>query len=534
MPTEASRGPHPASQRPLAADTGHGGGQTGTAAQRARASFDPGMAKFNDIADSAAVSDGEASEGSAGTQSDSQVEWEVMPLLACWEGGRKTASAAASRQERSRSRNSEASDNFSAPSSPEPSGDEASECGLESRPTTLSLDQDIYDAVVAAAFGGVSMEVDKADKIRVAPGFLAFFWVPLFAVQFALALFLCLDMDLDSPIRTGHEDEDMEISTQLLLVVIVNISFFHQMLDALKNLALVLNPITWVRVEHMGSHGWGSWAAYVLATVPCTAIAVLAKLAMLYWISSLSTSVILACPDVKDSIFNCLAISFIVQLGESTWRFACDSFHLQLDVNNDGLQVRRVKRCRWLCITWKGRGRVENLFAVVVLFAVYTWHFIVVAVALDTNILPVARDVCQQWRWLSHGHGRPPGADGVIGMLLRWIALGLVGFIRDPQADVNRKADPTQGGVCNEDYSTISLHEGRLAIARHLRAFRLFLVLLFSLLVLPTVLRKCRIWKCLKKVPIPVQADDAAAVARRLRAKARGLERRLRVRGAVC
>jgi len=201
-----------------------------------------------------------------------------------------------------------------------------------------------------------------------------------------------------------------------------------------------------------------TWPGYLVAktvrmslspfTVAPLAIAALfMKLAMGYLVCVDSVSLILLAPGVKNAIFDGMAITFLLELTSVWWNMlqailsldGIDGFQFMLagiwtgeekeeeavpyiggflkmlfpalsqkrttlpadfegDMPKFVLDILQSKLCQGLR-RGKGARRGELFLTFTLLFCVYAQQLQVVMFAVDTNVLPIARDVCTMWRW---------------------------------------------------------------------------------------------------------------------------------------
>jgi len=196
---------------------------------------------------------------------------------------------------------------------------------------------------------------------------------------------------------------------------------------------------------------------------PLAIVAMLFKMSIAYQTTMDSVSIILACETAKDAIFDSLVITFIADLDVTMWnlfyslfwrpssrprRRHGDSLHrvswseLSWSSTRRNLEYRErttsktISRCsmifhlddfdnfvmktashdfvrlarasvfmpavhRWLrCLRRAEQGRkIESFLAFAIAFVFYARQLTVVLFALDTNVLPSARDVCTLYRW---------------------------------------------------------------------------------------------------------------------------------------
>eukprot|EP00929_Paragymnodinium_shiwhaense_P012209 TRINITY_DN11898_c0_g1_i1.p1 TRINITY_DN11898_c0_g1~~TRINITY_DN11898_c0_g1_i1.p1 ORF type:complete len:507 (-),score=75.43 TRINITY_DN11898_c0_g1_i1:475-1995(-) len=304
-------------------------------------------------------------------------------------------------------------------------------------PADVEFQVDIYDAVVVSAFSGVHINLAGTESMKLHPFFLLVLCVPLFIVQSSIVMFLRLDQDLDVKIyELDHGDDkwhvkgDILLTMKLVMIVILQLMLFSELIGALKLLVFVVNPFTWSDVRrprrsemHIRKGLRWLYSAWVLA--PPAILAMIFKLVIAYTVLIDSVSIVLVCDNVKDIIFDSLAIAFIVELDEYFWRMIAVILHLDdftffefklapERVGNDiiksaGFCSQNLKDYAQsangvlskLRRTQSGYGRqIELIVTFVGVLFLYSRQLFVIIYALHTNMLPVARDVCTCYRYL--------------------------------------------------------------------------------------------------------------------------------------
>eukprot|EP00443_Scrippsiella_acuminata_P078150 CAMPEP_0115434704 /NCGR_PEP_ID=MMETSP0271-20121206/33282_1 /TAXON_ID=71861 /ORGANISM="Scrippsiella trochoidea, Strain CCMP3099" /LENGTH=379 /DNA_ID=CAMNT_0002860141 /DNA_START=56 /DNA_END=1196 /DNA_ORIENTATION=+ len=222
------------------------------------------------------------------------------------------------------------------------------------------------------------------------------------------------------------------LRVKVLMVIIVYLSNFNLLLLTIRSLLFVLNPLTWLEVsDHwpQGSGGLmfkfgkhGVWAFLALSM----------RLVVGYCVCVDSVSVILNSVTPAEAIFNSLAITFIVDLSQCWWDFCASIFHFtameefefemeetsQVWTETGDVHPEKLEKCSFPgCVCWiirwtktritgdrsllcRGYGyrMCEKLTAFIVLYLIYRRQFYLVLFAVHTKVLPVARDLCTQWR----------------------------------------------------------------------------------------------------------------------------------------
>mmetsp|Transcript_44626 Transcript_44626/g.123674 ORF Transcript_44626/g.123674 Transcript_44626/m.123674 type:complete len:412 (-) Transcript_44626:305-1540(-) len=352
--------------------------------------------------------------------------------------------------------------------------------------TEVPLEDNIYDAVLISAFGGVLWSQDKEHAPRYAHPVMIFtFALLVYSIQSAIVLFLRLDLDF-----TAQVTNDGILALKMLLVVVVQLSFYNRIYGSCRTLFFSLNPFTWNDIVRPDG---GTWRRVFVAPVSC--VALICRFLILDKVAEVSTSIILADASVKESVFDCLAIEFISFLDEIAWKFLNITFDMYFDekfrfwLKRDAQREKGKWRCPCLRSSTGGR-RTEVLTGALFLCCFYGASFIDVVNALDTSILPAARELCSNWRWLHHE------TESVIGefqaLFLR-LQVVLIGWFHDPTGDFERYANPAHGGMCSAEFHVVTVREGLLVAYRHLHVTIAFACVLFSLLFLTRLLHWLRL-----------------------------------------
>jgi len=198
-----------------------------------------------------------------------------------------------------------------------------------------------------------------------------------------------------------------------------------------------------------------------------------------------SVSIILDSDNAPDVLFNCLAVTFVAQIDELWWvtmsevlridptlEFprTCGRNRLERYTEEEPTpSVRFLRRCM--------PGRL--FLAQVCVFVLYVRLVSVVFYAYHTDILPAARDVCTQWRWLSHQETN----DFFFASVYRCISNFM--FVVDPEDDIVQRADPSVGGYCTNKYERMTFGQTFQTWQTYPVAYTLSVVTLFSLTVGP-------------------------------------------------
>jgi len=313
----------------------------------------------------------------------------------------------------------------------------------------VSLEPSIYTAVLAAAFGGVKIELSPGRQAKVHPFLIWLFCLPVVTVQVSAIMALRTDMALEEPFHDPESDKGRQLlRLKIVMVIIVYVLNFKMLLNSTQLILFMLNPLTtveayqpslqqWVGPDRARSC-WSSCCFSWLAMAPWPLLALLLNAGFIYSVCSDSMSVILDADTATDTVFNALAFTFIAELSRNWWDFLASILHLsslndfkfrllQSDKvwQRDGTLTHQMqeKLCwpeltnlliRWTHWKWAGemfdssrtflsRGagarRIETSVSLVLMYAIYKRQLLSLLLAIDTNILPAARDVCTYWRW---------------------------------------------------------------------------------------------------------------------------------------
>lgn len=237
-------------------------------------------------------------------------------------------------------------------------------------------------------------------------------------------MFLRLDMDLHKTVHLHHEvgyenwvlRGNTLLTMQLLFVFVVQANLFNELIGSLRLLLFVLNPSTWTdirRPDPAVMRGLVRFLYYPTFVAPLPVLAMMFKCVIGYQVCVDSISIILACDSERDVIYDCLVIAFISDLDEVFWNVCSVIFHFD-DFQGFDLKTAShefVKRCRaevkwrplhtWLkCLRRAEGGRKwASFLSFAIVFVFYCRQLTVMLFALDTNVLPMSRDVCTLWRW---------------------------------------------------------------------------------------------------------------------------------------
>eukprot|EP00747_Dinoflagellata_sp_TGD_P041778 gnl/TRDRNA2_/TRDRNA2_141670_c0_seq1.p1 gnl/TRDRNA2_/TRDRNA2_141670_c0~~gnl/TRDRNA2_/TRDRNA2_141670_c0_seq1.p1 ORF type:complete len:506 (+),score=92.66 gnl/TRDRNA2_/TRDRNA2_141670_c0_seq1:51-1568(+) len=333
----------------------------------------------------------------------------------------------------------------------------------------ILFETDLYDAVVVAAFGGVTVNLEKNKSVKVHPFWMLLCCIPLFLIQNSILFFLKLDMPRDWPaIRDSDNDERHIIfCMKLLLVFVVQATIFSEILGALRLLTFLVNPTTWQDIKRVDPESFGpGWLKGSLLNpyqswfvAPWAILSMLFKLGIGYLVCVDSVSIILQSDGVKDAIFNSLAIGFIADLDETGWSIMQPILNLddfdEYEFRIASVEFRRKSRekfIRWPLVLRRGFGArfLENTVTKSLTALIYFRQLAVVIYAIDTNILPMARDVCTYWRWASGNAISAP--KGFARLIMHFFLHNLV--IIDSEEALDDKGDPDAhpSGMCHGEF----------------------------------------------------------------------------------
>lgn len=303
------------------------------------------------------------------------------------------------------------------------------------------LDEDMYFSVLVAAFGGIDRQVGTKHHPKAHPFLLFVLCLPVYEVQISLIFALHVGMKgvfgkfykdhLDEEVRF-HEDRMLKLD--VLLIGVLYVSIFPQLMSTLRLFFFVVNPLTWLEIHRPPKEKWEpKWprTAPLFDTpmlMPWSLLALVMRFSVVYLVCLESVSLILSTKGVMNTIFNSLALSFVLDLSRQWFRFVQIflkvnspkdfAFRLKPEVwsGNDlkeeasdrSLRVR-ILRCVVKITSIPGRSSIlrrnhgahemERFATSVVLFIIYSRQLFTVVDALDKNIVPAARDLCAVWRW---------------------------------------------------------------------------------------------------------------------------------------
>lgn len=376
---------------------------------------------------------------------------------------------------------------------------------LDNEPADVFFHVDMYDSVLVAAFGGVTMNLDGSDELHVHPGILFLFCIPLVLLQFWVTFCTTFGMPAYWRSLDISTEESMVISMKLLLIVVVQLSFFDNMLMTLRCFVFVINPTTWTDVKRIDPEDTRTgrsrlnvlhWSPFL---APFPIMALLTKVMMQYWVSVQSMSIIMASDNVKEAVFDALAISFIVELDVAMWNLVKTIMHLDNFENFTFQLWPLTRRLRAMDssplakmfdfpVLHRGRGarRLENFIVFTVLFVLYSRITLVSFHAADSGILPASRDVCAMWSWYKDDFRTwEDTLKGYMVLELLEAFSCMSKFPWDIKQEISKMADPDLGGYCTEDFRPLSFQKAMELCKQHPRSSLLFLLAFSSLLLLP-------------------------------------------------
>mmetsp|Transcript_135576 Transcript_135576/g.306764 ORF Transcript_135576/g.306764 Transcript_135576/m.306764 type:complete len:480 (+) Transcript_135576:67-1506(+) len=409
----------------------------------------------------------------------------------------------------------------------------------------VSKQNDIYDAVVVAAFGGVHVNLPGTDEMLVHPFFVLCFAVCLFVAQYSSIMFLLLDQELAAPVRQWESTSDVLIYSKLLTILILQSSLFSELMGALRLTCFILNPATWTDVDRPGNEDThagqrcktrifqGLWSCPVVLIL--SMIAMVMKIFVCYQVIVSSVSIILVTRSVTDSIFNGLAITYIADLDETTWEIVASvchfddfedfEFQVDLDASAKDYTGQPGFCCIGSCFKRQREGSerqpadperqpegygalLERIVSGVLVFFVYLRQLSVIIFALDTNVLPIARDMCTYSRWLND-EGKSVG--WWVGPLFKFACKTI--FVLDPTEDIQLVTDPAVGGFCTMEYSRMMLSDTWAISWKYPKAMSIGVMVLTLLLVVPEIsnILVKRLVTCLESYPCCFQISVAGS-----------------------
>jgi len=351
------------------------------------------------------------------------------------------------------------------------------------------------DAIVVAAFGGVrDRNHIEGEMLPWHPGLLFMMALPVWCLQWATLVFVSLDFDLDGPVKTkSHTTESILTTLKIMMIVVVQLNLLGLTIRAARSLIFVLVITNWAdESRNVPIRGKLFCVPLTIVYGKCvcgcfSVAAMITRMGILYATAMQSVSIILDSNNAPDVLFNCLAATFVAQIDEVWWVTMSEVLHVdpllefpstpvqQTDEQNDEGQTfcQRHLRC---CIPG---NRMLKIFSQVCVFVLYARMISVVFYAYHTDVLPSARDVCTQWRWMTH-----QGTNDIyFATVYRFFSNFM--FVTNPQDDIVQRADPSVGGYCTDEYHRMSLQEGFGVFQEYPVASVFSYLLLFTLTVGP-------------------------------------------------
>mmetsp|Transcript_49646 Transcript_49646/g.118202 ORF Transcript_49646/g.118202 Transcript_49646/m.118202 type:complete len:802 (-) Transcript_49646:37-2442(-) len=279
--------------------------------------------------------------------------------------------------------------------------------GVKTRYPLLCTD-DIYEAVVKAAFGGYKVFgiSDTSRALHPAPLWLCA--SGLFLIQVYLIFALTVNsFSAEQRIDVESEGDIFLRIGQIMCILLVQLTVFKELEQGLHMLLFIANPFTWTwvkPVEHQGRKEaiWNPKLLYFLST---TSLCFKVFIALLT--SASCSSVILECDSMENVIFNGLANLFLLDVDEHMLKFIYSIFSVEergegfsFELNDPATMDRIFAEGEIGQLgrrLWDHRGfvwRACRTLQFFIIFAFYTRQLFIVAIAFDTDTLPSARDVC--------------------------------------------------------------------------------------------------------------------------------------------
>eukprot|EP00429_Kryptoperidinium_foliaceum_P006243 CAMPEP_0176024106 /NCGR_PEP_ID=MMETSP0120_2-20121206/11774_1 /TAXON_ID=160619 /ORGANISM="Kryptoperidinium foliaceum, Strain CCMP 1326" /LENGTH=508 /DNA_ID=CAMNT_0017357281 /DNA_START=51 /DNA_END=1577 /DNA_ORIENTATION=+ len=383
----------------------------------------------------------------------------------------------------------------------------------------------IYTAVMVAAFGGLSVRLGRSgEHAKLHPIWPLLLCLPVFAVQVSSVLILRSGLPTGAqPYKPGDGHSEALLKLKLALVIIVFLTNFKVLLNSAAHLVFCVNPITWVEVDHFQMkdgkvmhhlpNSVRRWFS-LPSTVPCALVSIVMRFVSAYIVCVDSVSIILSSATAQDAIFNSLGISFITELERVWWEFCKHSFRLSplrehefklidepvwtaggqlLTEGKTELAFPCAIQCLVRMTTWKcvgmqtsflrvgfGSRRIQQIMSLLLLFAIYTRQLLVVLYAIDTNVLPAARDLCEELK-LSQADG-----STVLGRLWDLFGWLMLSNMDDELAYVAHHGD-LQSRCDDGELARMKLSNIRPLAVKHWWEIVVFQAIMVGVLVLPSL-----------------------------------------------
>jgi len=348
---------------------------------------------------------------------------------------------------------------------------------------------------VVAAFGGVrDRNHIEGEMMPWHPGLLFIMALPIWCLQWATLVFVSLDFDLEEPVKTkSHTTEPILTALKIMMIVVVQLNLLGLTIRAARSLIFVLVITNWAdESRNVPTRGKLFCVPLTIVYGKCvcgcfSVAAMITRMGILYATAMQSVSIILDSDNAPDVLFNCLAATFVAQIDEVWWVTMSEVLHVDsfLEFPSTPVQQRyeyndeRQSFChRYLRCCIPG-NRMLKICSQVCVFVLYARMISVVFYAYHTNVLPSARDVCTQWRWMTH----QGTTDVYFAFFYRFFSNYML--VTNPQDDIIHRADPSAGGYCTDKYRRMSLQEGFGVVQEYPVASVFSFLLLFTLIVGP-------------------------------------------------
>lgn len=359
---------------------------------------------------------------------------------------------------------------------------EISECAVRAKKGKehkVEFGADMYDSVAVAAFGGVRMGHGSEAETQSVHAFWMFIpCVILWITQFSLIAILSLDFNLTQSVSTS-DNTSIQLLTlmKMLLVCMIQLQPFSKILECCRLTFFIMNPITWMELVRPDPSTMISPFAFTFKA-GCVYIfpilALVLKLVIVYVVCVTSLSIILGSDDAVAVIFNSLAITWIIDLDAVFFKVYStitmldkeryESFKFT-DVPDDhpwrqiDIQNTCCKRLRNFVSYKKNTvaAKAARAFTYFFMLFLYFRQLMILHYALETDILPVARDVCTAWRWLD---GPNKGITELEDEEVK--GLRFIPAFRTLQMELARIADPKRHnstGYCTHKYDRMHIDD---------------------------------------------------------------------------
>lgn len=306
----------------------------------------------------------------------------------------------------------------------------------------------MYEVVVLSAFGGVKQSHVRGPDSIVHPVCLFFLMLPVLVVQTTALVYMKLDYNLAQPVMQASdsaEKDELLFHLKIMMIVTVQATMFSKIMGNLRVLVFLLTPEVWEQMERPWPedirrkyHGM-AWAYRWLFIGPPAIISMCLHLAVVYSIIKDSVSIIFSAMGMKEAVYDSLAITFLADLGEQWWPVVAMVLHMnansdfELKTSSPEDVIRRrssdsgvLRSMKMLFPRGTSGKRWRKSLATALMLLLCVRQAYVVSMAVDTNVLPVARDVCTWWRY-NTGRDMQDGDGGLAKQLFffteRWLVL---------------------------------------------------------------------------------------------------------------